>query len=96
MACLPHDPRDDLFIKLHPENIRGLTYNEMLRMNLLDYILHSTCAHSTDTRDISYCLGGTITRQLIQCMLMPIKEPNQEVKFKKLSRIFEGFDKGNQ
>ena len=30
MASIPRDPREDLFIKLHMGDIRGLTDNEML------------------------------------------------------------------
>ena len=43
MTSLPGDPREDLFIKLNNEDIRTLIKHGMLRMNLLDYILHATC-----------------------------------------------------
>ena len=55
MASLPGDPRDDLFIKLDNEDVRGLLENGMLRMNLLDHILHATCTVSSTTDDNNYC-----------------------------------------
>ena len=61
-------------------------------MNLLDFILHSTYTHSTDTRDIQYCLGGTVTRQLLHCMTMSIRGPRKQKIFKKLCKQFQGLD----
>ena len=92
MASLPGDQRAKLFINYIPE--KGLTDNGYLRMNLLDFILRSTCTYSTDMRDINYCLGGTVTRQLLECMVMPIRGPKKQEKFNKLHKQFQGFDKG--
>ena len=47
-------------------------------MNLLDFILHSTCMHYTDANEINYYLGVTITRQLFPRLLMPITDPNAD------------------
>ena len=38
MASLPGDPQSDLFVKLHPDNVKGSMDNVYLRMNLLDFI----------------------------------------------------------
>ena len=62
MASLPGNLCADLFVKLQEEDMEGLIDNDFLRMNLLDFILHSTCTYSSDTSDINYCPGGTITR----------------------------------
>ena len=94
MASLPSDPQADLFVKLHPEDVTGLIDDGYLRMNLLDFILHSTCTYSSDTSDINYCLGGTITRKWLECMLMPIRGVKKQEKFEKLCQQLEGFDKG--
>ena len=48
MASLPGDPQANLFAKLHRENVKGLINNGYLRMNLLDFILNSTCTYSSD------------------------------------------------
>ena len=94
MASLPGDPQADLFVKLHPEDVTGLIDNSYLRMNLLEFILHSTSTYSSDTSDINFCLGGTITRQWLECMLMPIRRAKKQEKFEKLCQQLEGFDKG--
>ena len=73
MASLPGNLRADLFVQLHVEDVAGLIDYGYLRMNLLNFILHSTCTHSHETNEYNYCLGGTITRQLLEQMLMPIK-----------------------
>ena len=78
MAPLPGDPREDLVIKLHPEDLKGLEHEDMLCMNLLDFILHLTCMHYSNANDINYCLGGTVTRQLFPRMPMPISEPKSK------------------
>ena len=61
MASLPGDPRDDLFINLHKEDMKGLVEKGMLWMNLLDHILHATCSISRNNDGMNYCLGGIIT-----------------------------------
>ena len=94
MASLPGDPQADLFVKLHLEDVAGLIDNGYLRMNLLDFILHSTCTYSNDTRDVNYCLGGTIIRQWMDQMLMPIRGVKKQEKFEKLCQQLEGFEKG--
>ena len=94
MASLPCDPLTDLFVKLHPEDVKGLIDNDYLRMNLLDFLLHSTCTYSSDTRDINYCFGGTVTRQWLEHMVMPIRGPKKQEKFEKLCKQLEGFDQG--
>ena len=66
MASRSGDPRDDLFVQLHAEDVAGLIDNGYLRMNLLDFILHSACTHSPETNEYNYCLGGTIMRQLLE------------------------------
>ena len=66
----------------------------MLHMNLLDFILPSTCMHYTDANDINYCLGGTITRQLFHRWLMPITENDAEQKIHKKCTQFNGFERG--
>ena len=86
MATLPGDPRED--------DVCGLDKNGMLCMNLLDFILHSTCMHYTDADEINYCLGGTITRQLFPRLLMPITDPNAEQEFKKKCTQFNGVERG--
>ena len=94
MTSLPGDPRANLIVKLHPEDVKGLSDNGYLQMNLLDFILHSTCPYSTHTRDINYHLGGNVTRQQLECMLMPIRGPKKQEKYDKLCKQFQGFDKG--
>ena len=64
MASLPGNPWADLFVKLDKDDVAGIIDNGYLRMNLLDFILHSTCTYSSDPHDTNYCLGGTITRQV--------------------------------
>ena len=63
-------------------------------MNLLDFILHLTCTYSHDTSDVNYCLGGSITRQLLEQMLMPIRGIKKQEKFARLCQQLEGFEKG--
>ena len=65
MASLPSNPRADLIVKLEPSNLGGLEDDDMLHMNLLDFILHLTCTHYSDANDMNYCLGGTVSRQLL-------------------------------
>ena len=55
------DPRDDLFIKLDQEDIKGLVEYGMLQMNLLDYILHASCTIPKSNDGINYFLSSTIT-----------------------------------
>ena len=86
MASLPVNPWADLFVKLHPEDVKGLIDNGYLRMNLLDFILHSICTYSSDTSDINYCLGGTVTRQWSEHMVMHIRGPKKQEKFEKLCK----------
>ena len=62
MATLPGDPREDLNATLGHNDVCRLEENGMLCMNLLDFILHSTCIHYTNVNEINYCLGETITR----------------------------------
>ena len=81
MASLPGNPQGDLFVQLHMEDVAGLIDNGYLRMNLLDFILHSTCTYSCDTSEYNKCLGGTITRQLLEWMLMPIRGIKKQEKF---------------
>ena len=78
MATLPGDPREDLNITLGHDDVCGLEENGMLCMNLLDFILHSTCMHCTDVDEINYCLGGTITRLILPRWLMSITDPNAD------------------
>ena len=66
----------------------------MLHMNLLDFILHSTCLHYTDVNEINYYLGWTITRQLFPRWFMPITYPNADQKFDKKCTPFIGFERG--
>ena len=87
MATLSGNPREDLIIKLHPEDLKGLEHDNMLCMNLLDFILHLTCMHYRDANDINYCLGGTVTRQFFPRMLIPISQPTSE-KIKKAFYIY--------
>ena len=94
MASLPGDPRADLFVKLHPQDVKGLIDKGYLRMNLLDFILHLTCTFTNDTSDINYCLGGTITNKWLKCILMCIRGVKKQEKFEKLCQQLEGFDKG--
>ena len=82
------------FVKLHPEDVKGLIGNGYLRMNLLHFILHLTCTYSSDLRDINYCLGGTVTRKWLEHMVRPIKGPKKQEKFEKLCDQLEGFDEG--
>ena len=73
MATLPGDPKEDLNITLGHDDVCGLEENGLLHMNLLDFILQSTCIHYTDSDEINYCLGGSITRQSFQdglCQLL--------------------------
>ena len=72
----------------------GLIDNGYLRMNLLDFILHPTCTYSSDTSDINYCLGGTITWQWLEHMLMPIRGEKKQEKFEEWCQQMEGFEKG--
>ena len=83
MASLPGNPQAYLFVKLHPEDVKGLNDNQCLRMNLLDFILHSTCTYSCDTRGTISCLGGTVTRQWLEWMVMPIRGPMKQEIFEK-------------
>ena len=94
MATLPGDLREDLNITLGCDYVCGLEENGMLHINLLDFILHSTCMQDTDANEINYCLGGTITRQLFPRWLMPIKDPNAEQKFEKRCTEFNAFERG--
>ena len=94
MASLPGHPRKDLNVRLGHDDVRGLVGKSMLHKNLLDYILHSTCMHYNDANDISYCLGGTVTRQLFPRWLMPISNRNVDKKFEKSCMTFDGFDRG--
>ena len=94
MPSLPGNQQADLFVKLHLEDVAGLIDNGYFRMNLLDFILHSTCTYSGDTSDINYCLGGTITRQWLEQMLMPIRGVKEQEKFEKLCQQLEGFEEG--
>ena len=77
-----------------PGDVKGLIDNGYLRMNLLDFILHSTCTYSSDTSDINYCLGGTVTRQWLEHMLMLIRGLNKQEKFEKLCKQLEQFGEG--
>ena len=45
MATLPGDPREHLNIILGYDDVCGPEEDGMLCMNLLDFILHSTCMH---------------------------------------------------
>ena len=81
MASFPGDPREDLIIKLEPDDLTGLQGNDMLQMNQLDFILQLTCTHYTNTNDINYCLDDTFTRQLLQEMLIPISNSNADTRF---------------
>ena len=81
MASLPGDPQADLLVQLHAECVAGLIENGYLRMNLLDFILYLTCMYSHDTSEYNYCLRGTITRQLLEQMLMPIRGITKQEKF---------------
>ena len=94
MAIIPGDPREDLNITLGCDNVCGLQENGMLHINILDFILHSTCMQDTDANEINYCLGGNITRQLFPRWLMPITDPNAEQKLRrnvqKLMALREG------
>ena len=94
MATLPGDPREDLIIKLHPDDLKGLEHDDMLCMNLLDFILHSTCMDYSDANDINYCSGGTVTRQLSPRMLMPVSEPKSEKKIRRGVLCLQHFRKG--
>ena len=82
------------FVKLNLEDVKGLIDNGYLRMNLQDFILHLTCTYSCDMRDIKYCLGGTVTRQWLEHMVMLIRRPKKQEKFGKLCNQLEGFDEG--
>ena len=94
MASPPGDPGVKPCVKLHPEDVKGLIDKGYLRMNLPDFILHSICMYSSDKRDINYCLDGTVTRQWLECMVMPIRGPKKQEKFEKLCKQLEDFDKG--
>ena len=74
--------------------MKGLIDSDYLRMNLLDFILHSTCTYSSDMSDINYCVGGTGTRQWLECMVMPSRGLKKQEKFEKLCKQLEGFDQG--
>ena len=63
MASLPGDPRDDLFIKLDQEDMKGSVENGILRMNLLDYILHATSMIIRNNDSMNYCHGCTTIQQ---------------------------------
>ena len=63
-------------------------------MNLLDFILHLTCRDSGDTSDINYCLGGTVTRQWLEHMVMPIRALKKQEKIEKFCKQLEGIDQG--
>ena len=65
MVSHPSNPREDLIVKLEPDDLRGLEDNDILCMNLLDFILDLICTHYINTNDINYHLGGTVTRQLL-------------------------------
>ena len=93
MAALPGDPREDLNITFGCDNVCGLEENGMLHMNLLDFILHSTCIQDTDSNEINYCLGGTISRQLFTRWPLPITDPNAEQDFEKKCTKFSGFER---
>ena len=84
MASLPGDPQADLFVKLDKDDVAGLIDNSYLRMNLLDFILHLTCTYSSDPHDTNYYLGGTITRQWLEQMLLPLRGVKKQEKFEKL------------
>ena len=62
-------------------------------MNLLDFILHSTCIHYTDANEINDCPGGTLTKQLFPRWLMPITDPNVNQEFDKKCTTFNGFER---
>ena len=64
------------------------------KMKLFDFIPHLTCTHYSDVNNINYCQGGTVTRQILPRILMPISNPNVDKNFKKKCATFEGFDKG--
>ena len=66
MASLPGDPHADLFVKSDKDDVAGLIDSSYLRMNLLNFILHSTCTYSSDPHDTNYSLGCTITRQWLE------------------------------
>ena len=94
MATLPGDPREDLIVTLGHDDVCGLEENGMLCMNLLDFVVHSTCIHYTDANEINYCLGRTITRQLFPRWLMLITTPNADQEFDKKCTTFNGFRRG--
>ena len=82
----------DLFVKLDKDDVAGLINNGYLRMNLLNFILHLTCTYSSDPHDTNYCLGGTITRQWLEQMLLPFRGVKKQEKFEKLCGQLAGFD----
>ena len=96
MASILGDLQADLFIQLHEEDVAGLTDNGYLRMSLLNLILHLTCTHSHDTNEYNYCIGHTITTQLLQWMLMPISGIKKQEKFMKLCQQLDGLETGKQ
>ena len=59
---------------------------------MLDFILHLTSL-SSNTSDINYFLGGTIAKQWLEQMLMPIRGVKKQEKFEKLCQHLEGFKK---
>ena len=63
-------------------------------MNLLNFILHLTCTYSSDPHDTNYCLGGTITRQWLEQMLLPFRGVKKQEKFEELCGQLAGFDTG--
>ena len=60
MASLHGDPRNNLFIKLDKEDVRGLLENGMMRRNLSDHIIHATCTVPSTMDDINFCLGDLL------------------------------------
>ena len=42
--------------------------------------------------DINYCVGGTGTRQWLECMVMPIRGLKKQEKFEKWCKQLEAFD----
>ena len=44
--------------------------------------------------DINHCLGGTVTRQWLEHIVVPIRGPKKQAKFEELCNQLEGFDEG--
>ena len=71
------------------EDHQVLMKNAMLQTKLLDYILHIVCSPSIIVDGINYCLGSTLTKDMIPTLLRS-KQSSKETN--SIKGILSGFE----